>query len=366
MANVGLVGWRGMVGSVLMERMKSEKDFDSFKAHYFSTSQVGESGPDGRPLLDAKDLNQLSGMDVIVSCQGGDYTKALHPKLRDSNWNGYWIDAASALRMNDDAVVVLDPVNRQVMDEALESGCRDFVGGNCTVSLLLLALAGLLQEDKIEWISTMTYQAASGGGARHMKELLTQMGELGELAKDTELSKDIIKLDAAVTAKARNDLNTDNFGVPLAASAIPWIDSVVSEGVSREEWKAEAEGNKILGKTADTVIPIDGLCVRVGALRCHSQALTIKLKEAMSVKAIEECLGAAHQWVDVIPNDPDASKQNLTPIAVSGKLNVAIGRIRQMSMGPEYISAFTVGDQLLWGAAEPLRRALNIILKAKF
>lgn len=368
MKKVGLVGWRGMVGSVLMERMQKEHDFDHIEPIFFSTSQTGQAGPNiGKPvatLQDAFDIDTLSQQEIIISCQGGDYTKDVYPKLRAAGWEGYWIDAASSLRMEDDSIIVLDPVNRDVIDDGVKSGVKTFVGGNCTVSLMLLALGGLFAEDLIEWVSPMTYQAASGGGARHMRELLNQMGDINahvseELASP---SSAILDIDAKVSSYIRSgELNTDQFGVPLAGSLIPWIDSQLPSGQSREEYKAEAEANKILN-TQSAPTPIDGLCVRVGAMRCHSQALTIKLKKDISVSDIEAKLAAHNEWVKVVPNDRDVSMTDLTPAAVNGTLSVPIGRIRKLTMGPEYISAFTVGDQLLWGAAEPLRRMLRILI----
>ncbi|MCG7530166.1 aspartate-semialdehyde dehydrogenase [Psychrobium sp. MM17-31] len=368
MKKVGLVGWRGMVGSVLMERMQSEGDFNHIEPVFFSTSQTGQAGPDiGKPvttLQDAFDISILAEQEIIISCQGGDYTKDVYPKLRESGWQGYWIDAASALRMEDDSIIVLDPVNRDVIDAGIKSGIKTYVGGNCTVSLMLLALGGLFADDLIEWVSPMTYQAASGGGARHMRELLTQMGDINAHVK-SELdnpSSAILDIDAKVSSYIRSgELNTDQFGVPLAGSLIPWIDTQLASGQSREESKAEVEANKILN-TQDAPTPIDGLCVRVGAMRCHSQALTIKLKRDVSVEEIEAKLAAHNEWVKVIPNDRDISMQELTPAKVNGTLSVPIGRIRKLTMGPEYISAFTVGDQLLWGAAEPLRRMLRILI----
>jgi len=368
MKKVGLVGWRGMVGSVLMERMQSENDFNNIEPVFFSTSQTGQAGPDiGKPvttLQDAFDITTLSKQDIIISCQGGDYTKDVYPKLRESGWNGYWIDAASSLRMDDDSIIVLDPVNRDVIDAGIEGGVKTFVGGNCTVSLMLIALGGLLADDLIEWISPMTYQAASGGGARHMRELLNQMGAIrDEVATELDSpSSAILDIDAKVSEFIRSGkLEADQFGVPLAGSLIPWIDTQLPSGQSREEYKAQAEANKILG-TTDAPTPIDGLCVRVGAMRCHSQALTIKLKQDISVAEIEAKLAAHNEWVNVIPNDRDLSMSELTPAKVNGTLSVPIGRIRKLNMGPEYISAFTVGDQLLWGAAEPLRRMLRILI----
>ncbi|BHH82857.1 aspartate-semialdehyde dehydrogenase [Desulforhopalus sp. 52FAK] len=367
MLKVGFVGWRGMVGSVLMERMIAENDFTNIAPVFFTTSQAGQAGPDvgnGKaPLEDALDIEKLSEMDVILSCQGGSYTSQVFEKLR-KNWDGYWIDAASTLRMKDDAIIVLDPVNRKVIDKGLANGIKNYVGGNCTVSLMMLALGGLLENDLVEWISSMTYQAASGAGAKNMRELISQMGELEASVKPLldDPSTAILDIDKKITAKLNDGtMSTDTWGVPLAASLIPWIDVPVEGGQSKEEWKGIAETNKILGKTADTAIPIDGLCVRVGAMRCHSQALTIKLKKELSVEAIEKLLAEHNEWVKVIPNEREVTSKELTPVKVSGTLTVPIGRIHKMNIGPEYITAFTVGDQLLWGAAEPVRRMLNII-----
>ncbi|KZX83995.1 aspartate-semialdehyde dehydrogenase, partial [Oleiphilus sp. HI0009] len=365
MKKLGMVGWRGMVGSVLMQRMQEENDFSLVEPVFFTTSQKGLPAPDlgqgESVLLDANDVSELAQMDFIITCQGGDYTKAVYPKLRESGWDGYWIDAASALRMEDNAVIVLDPVNRHVIDEALSNGVKDFVGGNCTVSLMLLALGGLFAEDLVEWVSPMTYQAASGSGAKHMRELITQMGEINEAVANQldNPASAILEIDKLVAEKMRSDeFSTDQFGVPLAGSLIPYIDTQLPSGQSREEWKAGAETNKILG-TQDQAIPIDGLCVRVGAMRCHSQALTIKLKKDLPVEEIEAKLAAANDWVKVIPNDREASINELSPTVATGTLSIPVGRIRKLEMGPEYISAFTVGDQLLWGAAEPLRRMLR-------
>ncbi|MDO6685600.1 MULTISPECIES: aspartate-semialdehyde dehydrogenase [unclassified Agarivorans] len=365
---VGLVGWRGMVGSVLMQRMREESDFAHIAPVFFSTSQVGIAGPDvgtgETTLQDAFDIDSLKAMDTIITCQGGDYTKDVYPKLRESGWDGYWIDAASALRMEDDAVIVLDPVNRDVIDNALSNGVKTYVGGNCTVSLLLMAIGGLFEKDLIEWVSPMTYQAASGAGARNMRELISQMGDIRDDVA-TELADPasaILDIDRKVANKMRSDdFPTDQFGVPLAGSLIPWIDVPLASGQSKEEWKAQVEANKILG-TSDSQTPIDGICVRIGAMRCHSQALTIKLKKDIPVAEIEEILAAHNDWVKVIPNDRELSAQELTPTKVTGTLSVPVGRIRKLTMGPEYISAFTVGDQLLWGAAEPLRRMLRILI----
>ena len=371
MKKVGLVGWRGMVGSVLLERMEKQNDFANIDTTFFTTSQAGQLGPDlagdAKPLLDASDVSELSKMDIIVTCQGGDYTKAVYPKLREAGWDGYWIDAASALRMSDDSIIVLDPVNKDVITQGLEQGVKTFVGGNCTVSLMLLALGGLFEKDLIEWVSPMTYQAASGAGARNMKELISQMGAIhSSVAQQLDNpSSAILEIDKIVSEKmASSDLPQDQFGVPLAGSLIPWIDVPMPSGQSKEEWKAQVEANKILGSTQQPV-PIDGLCVRIGAMRCHSQAMTIKLREDISVEKIEEILASHNEWVKVIPNERDITSTDLTPVKVTGTLSIPVGRIRKLAMGPKYISAFTVGDQLLWGAAEPLRRMLRIIVDAE-
>ncbi|MAA70346.1 MAG: aspartate-semialdehyde dehydrogenase [Bermanella sp.] len=366
---VGLVGWRGMVGSVLMQRMQEEGDFDLISPVFFTTSQKGKPAPDfaGKDaglLEDAFDVETLKAQDVIITCQGGDYTKEVYPKLREAGWEGYWIDAASSLRMDDKAIIVLDPVNQNVIEEGLESGVKTYVGGNCTVSLMLLALGGLFEKDLVEWVSPMTYQAASGSGAKHMRELISQMGAVRDNVKDLldDPASAILEIDKSTAEFIRsNDYPVDQFGVPLAGSLIPYIDSQLESGQSREEWKAEVEANKIMG-TSETPTPIDGLCVRVGAMRCHSQAMTIKLKKDLPVAEIESILAGANDWVKVIPNDRDITMQELTPAKVTGTLNIPVGRVRKLTMGPEYISAFTVGDQLLWGAAEPLRRMLRILL----
>ncbi|MBS3803349.1 MAG: aspartate-semialdehyde dehydrogenase [Oleiphilaceae bacterium] len=368
MKRVGLIGWRGMVGSVLMQRMQEENDFADIDPVFFSTSQAGQPAPDvGKadvsPLKNAFDLADLQAMDVIVTCQGGDYTSDVYPKLRAAGWQGYWVDAASTLRMADHSVIVLDPVNRDVIDKALTDGVKDFVGGNCTVSLMMLALGGLLEEDLIEWVAPMTYQAASGSGAQNMRELLNQMGSLrnsvAHLLDDPASA--ILEIDRLVTENMRDHgFPTEHFEVPLAGSLIPFIDKQLDNGQSKEEWKAQCETNKILGRSANP-IPIDGLCVRVGAMRSHSQALTIKLRKDLPVSEIESILAKANDWVKVVPNTREESLAELTPAKVTGTLNVPIGRIRKLAMGPEYISAFTVGDQLLWGAAEPLRRMLRIL-----
>ncbi|MBI9020677.1 MAG: aspartate-semialdehyde dehydrogenase [Verrucomicrobia bacterium] len=363
---VGLVGWRGMVGSVLMERMQAENDFGSIDPVFFTTSQAGQAAPDvgqgASVLLDAFDLDALAGMDVILSCQGGDYTGAIHGKLRESGWNGYWIDAASTLRMAEEAVIILDPINQPVIDQALAAGKKDFIGGNCTVSLMLMAIGGLFKAGLVEWVSSMTYQAASGAGAQNMRELLCQMGSLNGCVAD-ELatpSSAILEIDSKVTACLQgSDIPTAQFGAPLAGSLIPWIDKAVADGQTKEEWKGYAETNKILQN--DPLIPIDGLCVRIGAMRCHSQALTIKLTKDVSIEEITEILRNDNEWVDVVGNTKEETLARLTPAAISGTLTVPVGRLRKMKMGPEYLAAFTCGDQLLWGAAEPLRRMLRIL-----
>lgn len=367
--SVGFVGWRGMVGSVLMKRMLEENDFSDISPVFFTTSNVGGEAPtfDGTlepsTLKDAYDLNELRQHKIIVTAQGGDYTKEVHPKLRESGWEGLWIDAASALRMNDDAIIVLDPINRDVIDRGLESGVKDFIGGNCTVSCLLMGLGGLFKQSLVEWTTSMTYQAASGGGARHMREVLGQFRDLGNevSAELNDPAAAILEIDRKVLAKQRSgELDTAQFGVPLSGSLIPWIDSDLGNGQSREEWKSDAETNKILGLEGDNRVVMDGLCVRIAAMRSHSQALTMKLTEDLPVAEIERIIAEDNQWAQVVPNTKDATMQGLTPVAVSGSLNIPVGRIRKLAMGPQYISAFTVGDQLLWGAAEPVRRMLKI------
>jgi aspartate-semialdehyde dehydrogenase len=372
MTTVGFVGWRGMVGSVLMERMRDERDFDAIEPVFFTTSNVGGKGPEiGKPvgaLKDANDVNELKKLDVIITCQGGDYTNAVFPKLRAAGWKGYWIDAASALRMDKDAVIILDPVNKPVIDRALESGVKNFIGGNCTVSLMLMAIDGLLKQDLVEWVTAMTYQAASGAGAQNMRELLQQMGEVHFAAKGLldDPASAILDIDREVAGILRDEgFPTEHFGVPLAGSLLPWIDKDLGNGQSREEWKGHAETNKILGRAAAKEVPVDGLCVRVGAMRCHSQGLTIKLKRDIPLAEIEQILAAANPWVKVVPNKREETLKRLTPVAVTGTLDVPVGRLRKLRMGGEYLSAFTVGDQLLWGAAEPLRRMLRILLKAR-
>ncbi|NNF96914.1 MAG: aspartate-semialdehyde dehydrogenase [Halobacteria archaeon] len=369
MKRVGLIGWRGMVGSVLMQRMRAENDFALIDPVFFTTSQVGEAGPDvGKDipaLKDAKNIDELTAMDAIISCQGGGFTEEVYPKLRAAGWDGYWIDAASTLRMEDDSIIVLDPVNLDVIKDGLANGIKTYVGGNCTVSLMMMALGGLFQRDLLEWITPMTYQAASGAGARNMRELLSQMGSLRDSVSSLldDPASAILDIDRAVTDHMQSKVYpVDNWGVPLAGSLIPWIDSQLESGQSREEWKAEVETNKILGRSGNP-IPIDGLCVRIGAMRSHSQALTIKLKQDVPLDEIHGMLDEANDWVKVIPNDRDVTMQELTPAAVSGTLTIPVGRLRKLTMGQEYLSAFTVGDQLLWGAAEPLRRMLRILLE---
>ncbi len=359
-----------MVGSVLLERMRAEKDFEKLnEAIFFTTSQVGQAAPevgiDCPPLQDAFNLDMLASMDVIVTCQGGDYTKAVFPELRATGWKGYWIDAASALRMDDDSIIILDPVNLELIEQALDAGTTKLIGGNCTVSLMLMGVGGLFRADEIEWMSAMTYQAASGAGARSMRELISQMGVIRDSVADLlqDPGSSILDIDRKVTDTLRgNDYPLDNWPVPLAGSLIPWIDADLDNGVSREEWKAPNETNKILGRSGEQLIPIDGLCVRIGAMRCHAQALTIKLKHALPIDEVEDILRETSEWTKVVPNLSDASQKTLTPAYASGTLTVPVGRLRKMQMGDTYLSAFTVGDQLLWGAAEPLRRMLNILL----
>lgn len=370
MKKVGIIGWRGMVGSVLVERMRAERDFDLVAPTFFSTSQAGGRGPDiGRDtgkVADASSIDALAAMDILISCQGGDYTNATFPKLRAAGWDGYWIDAASALRMQPDAVIILDPVNRDVIDAALAKGIKNYIGGNCTVSLMLMAMAGLFKAGLVEWMTAMTYQAASGAGAANMRELIAQMGAVHAAAKpllDNPASA-ILELDRVVADTLRKGaVPTENFGHPLAGSLLPWIDKDLGNGQSKEEWKGMAETNKILGLDADP-LPIDGVCVRIGAMRCHSQALTVKLTRDVPLAEIEQLLAKANDWVKVIPNQREATLSGLTPTVVTGTLSVPVGRLRKLPMGGEYLAAFTVGDQLLWGAAEPLRRMLRIVLEA--
>jgi aspartate-semialdehyde dehydrogenase len=366
---VGLIGWRGMVGSVLMQRMRAEDDFGLIEPVFFSTSQVGGQAPDvgvePSVLKDAKDIDALAACDVLISCQGGDYTSAIHPRLRTAGWGGFWIDAASTLRMTDTAVIILDPVNRDVIDRALTTGGRDFIGGNCTVSLMLMAMTGLFRAGLVEWVSAMTYQAASGAGAQQMRELVAQMGaahaSVRTLLDDPAGAIGDIDRTMADTLRS-SGFPTTHFGHPLAGSLLPWIDKDLGNGQSREEWKGMVECNKILGRGA-APIPVDGICVRVGAMRCHSQALTMKLNRDVPLEEIEQLLASAHEWVRVVPNNKEQTLAALTPAAVTGTLAVPVGRLRKLAMGPEFLGAFTVGDQLLWGAAEPLRRMLRIIVE---
>ena len=368
MMTAGLIGWRGMVGSVLVQRMREERDFDLIDPVFFSTSQAGVAAPAiGKPapaVKDASDLKALAACDVLISCQGGDYTSDIYPQLRAAGWGGYWIDAASTLRLADDAVIILDPVNRHVIDRALDSNVRNFIGGNCTVSLMLMAMTGLFRAGLVEWVSAMTYQAASGAGAKQMRQLIAQMGVTHAAARPLleDAASAILDIDRTVaeTLRSADFPVTDTYGHPLAGSLLPWIDKDLGTGQSKEEWKAMPECNKILGRTQEP-IPVDGLCVRIGSMRCHSQALTVKLTRDVPLADIESMLASAHEWVTVVPNDRDASLRALTPAAVTGGLQVPVGRLRKLAMGGEYLTAFTVGDQLLWGAAEPLRRMLRII-----
>ena len=368
MVKVAFIGWRGMVGSVLMDRMIAENDFNGFEPVFFTTSQVGQVGPDiGMdipPLKDAYDITQLTTTDIIVTCQGSDHTNKVYPQLRANGWKGFWIDASSALRMADNSIIVLDPVNRGVIDKAISSGAKDFIGGNCTVSLMLMAMGGLFHHGLIEWVTSMTYQAASGAGAKNMRELIEQMAHIGAASKDLldNPSSAALVLDKRVIETMRDStFPTANFGFPLAGSVLPWIDSELENGQSREEWKGIAETNKILG--TEKTIPIDGLCVRIGAMRCHAQALTIKLTRDVPLDEITGIISKANNWVKVIPNTKEETLKHLTPAAVTGKLDVPVGRIRKLNIGPEYLTLYTVGDQLLWGAAEPIRRMFKIALE---
>ena len=369
MKRVGLIGWRGMVGSVLMQRMLEEQDFDLIEPVFFTTSNVGGQGPaigkEIAPLKDAYSIDELKSLDVILTCQGGDYTSEVFPKLREAGWQGYWIDAASSLRMADDAVIVLDPVNRKVIDQQLDAGTKNYIGGNCTVSLMLMALGGLYEAGLVEWMSAMTYQAASGAGAQNMRELIKQMGAINASVADelADPASAILDIDRKVAEAMRGEsFPVDNFGVPLAGSLIPYIDKELPNGQSREEWKGQAETNKILGRFKNP-IPVDGLCVRIGAMRCHSQALTIKLNKDVPLSDIEGLISQHNPWVKLVPNQREASIRELGPTAVTGTLSVPVGRLRKLNMGSQYLGAFTVGDQLLWGAAEPLRRMLRILLE---
>ncbi|MFC5474857.1 aspartate-semialdehyde dehydrogenase [Paraherbaspirillum soli] len=372
---VGLVGWRGMVGSVLMQRMQEEGDFAHIEPVFFSTSNAGGKAPalakNETTLKDANDIGALKKCDIIITCQGGDYTSEIFPKLRAEGWNGYWIDAASTLRMKDDAIIVLDPVNLDVIKDGLQRGVKNYIGGNCTVSCMMMGLGGLFQQDLIEWITSMTYQAASGGGAQHMRELLTQFGSINAEVKTLldDPKSAILEIDRKVLGKqlAMAPDEVKQFGVPLGGNLIPWIDKDLGDGMSKEEWKGSAETNKILGRGAGfssdrKAIPVDGLCIRIGAMRCHSQALTIKLKKDVPLDEISDIIASNNQWVKVVPNNREASMRDLTPAAVTGSLTIPVGRLRKLQMGGDYLSAFTVGDQLLWGAAEPLRRMLRIVL----
>ncbi|MCD4486750.1 aspartate-semialdehyde dehydrogenase [Chromobacterium vaccinii] len=365
---VGFVGWRGMVGSVLMQRMREENDFAVIaEPVFFTTSNVGGKAPDiGRdvpPLKDAGSIDELKAMDVIVTCQGGDYTTEVYGKLRAAGWKGYWIDAASTLRMQEDSIIVLDPVNRELIDKGVANGVKDYIGGNCTNSIMLMGMNGLFREGLVDWVSSMTYQAASGGGANHMRELLKGMGAIHSTVAD-ELatpSSAILEIDRKVAKAIREDVPTEYFGAPLAGGLIPWIDKQLDNGQSKEEWKGQAEVNKILGTSS--VVPVDGLCVRIGAMRCHSLALTVKLKQDLPLSEIESIIKSGNDWVKWVPNDREISVKELTPAAITGGLEVGVGRVRKMNMGGEYLSAFVIGDQLLWGAAEPLRRMLRILIQ---
>ncbi|RBA24074.1 aspartate-semialdehyde dehydrogenase [Herminiimonas fonticola] len=363
---VGLVGWRGMVGSVLMQRMQEEGDFDLIEPVFFTTSNKGGKAPamakKETTLQDANDIDALKKCDIIITCQGGDYTTEIFPKLRASGWDGYWIDAASTLRMKDDAVIILDPVNQNVITDALGRGVKNYIGGNCTNSILLMGVGGLFREGLVEWVSSMTYQAASGGGANHMRELLSGMGVVhGAVADELATpASAILDIDRKVAETIRKEVPTEFFGAPLAGGLIPWIDAQLENGQSKEEWKGQAEVNKILGNT--NTIPVDGLCVRIGAMRCHSLALTIKLKRDVPLAEIESIIRSGNQWVKWVPNERAITVKELTPAAITGGLEIGVGRVRKLNQGPEYISAFVIGDQLLWGAAEPLRRMLRIVL----
>jgi aspartate-semialdehyde dehydrogenase len=368
---VGFVGWRGMVGSVLMERMQAENDFAAIEPVFFTTSNVGGAAPAVAvglpPLKDAYSVDDLKQLDVIVTCQGGDYTSEIFPKLRSSGWGGYWIDAASSLRMDKDAIIILDPVNNDVIKEGIAKGVKNYIGGNCTVSLMLMGLGGLFHAGLVEWVTSMTYQAASGAGAQNMRELISQMGALHKSVADklADPKSAILEIDRVIAETMRGDaFPKDNFGYPLAGSLLPYIDKQWESGQSKEEWKGQAETNKILGRSGNP-IPVDGLCVRIGAMRCHSQALTIKLNKDVPLADIEALIANANPWASVVPNDRESSMRDLTPTKVTGTLNIPVGRLRKMNMGPQYLSAFTVGDQLLWGAAEPLRRMLRILKEAK-
>ncbi|HBI83720.1 aspartate-semialdehyde dehydrogenase [Orrella sp. NBD-18] len=369
--SVGFIGWRGMVGSVLMQRMRDENDFPLINPVFFSTSNAGGRAPEwagSTALENAFDIDTLKKLPIIVTAQGGDYTTEVYPKLRAAGWSGIWIDAASTLRMKDDAIIVLDPVNRGVIDAALKRGVKDYIGGNCTVSCMLMGLAGLFNHDLIEWMTSMTYQAASGGGAQHMRELLNQFGLINAAVKNglDDPASAILDIDRGVLSLQQSgSLPTEQFGIPLAGNLIPWIDKDLGNGMSREEWKGEAETNKILGRGESfgtVATPIDGLCVRIGAMRCHSQALTIKLKRDIPMDEVSDIIAKGTAWAKVVPNNKEDTLKALSPVSVTGTLDIPVGRMRKLSMGPQYMSAFTIGDQLLWGAAEPLRRMLRIAL----
>ena len=369
MKRVGLIGWRGMVGSVLMQRMRAERDFDVIEPVFFTTSQIGGQGPaigkDVPPLKDAHSVDELKNMEIIISCQGGEYTGEIYPRLRAAGWKGYWIDAASTLRMDKGSIIVLDPVNREVIERGLAGGVKNYIGGNCTVSLMLMALGGLYQRGLVEWVSAMTYQAASGAGANNMRELIKQMGSIHAAVKKEldDPASAILDIDRKVAEQIRSEsYPKEFFGAPLAGSLIPWIDKQLDSGQSKEEWKGQAETNKILGRE-DRLVPIDGICVRIGAMRCHSQALTIKLNKDVPLDEIHDMLASHNDWVKVVPNEREISMRELTPAAVTGMLTVPVGRLRKLNMGPQFLGAFTCGDQLLWGAAEPLRRMLRILLE---
>jgi aspartate-semialdehyde dehydrogenase len=369
MIRVGFIGWRGMVGSVLMGRMKEEKDFDLVDPVFFTTSNVGGKGPkigkDVAALKDAKNIDELRKLDAVVSCQGGEYTTEVYPRLRDAGWKGYWIDAASTLRMTSDSIIILDPVNMKVIKDGLAKGIKNYIGGNCTVSLMLMALGGLYERDLVEWMSAMTYQAASGAGANNMRELLKQMGSAYSVVRNLldDPASAILEIDSKVAEHVRSHAYpTDFFGAPLACSLIPWIDKQLDNGQSREEWKGQAETNKILGREKNPV-PVDGTCVRIGSMRCHSQAITIKLKQDVPINEITDMIAKHNPWVKVVPNQREISMKELTPAAITGTLTVPVGRLRKMNMGPTFLNAFTCGDQLLWGAAEPLRRMLRIVVE---
>lgn len=365
MKKVGIIGWRGMVGSVLMQRMQDENDFKLFKSYLFSTSLKGESAPAYEnvhsTVLDSNSINELMEMDMIITCQGGAYTNEMHPQLRSKGWNGLWIDAASSLRMKDDSIIVLDPINKSQIEKGLNSGVKDFIGGNCTVSLMLMGLGGLFKEGLIEWMSSQTYQAASGAGAANMLELLDQMSFISDSYKNLKTTN-ALEVEAALAKKLHeSDFPSEKFGAPLALSLLPWIDTKMESGQSKEEWKAQVEANKILG--TKNIIPMDGTCVRVASLRCHSQAFTIKLNKSVDLKTIESLIAQDNEWVEFVENEKETTLSKLTPAYVSGTMKIPVGRVRKMTIGDHYLNAFSIGDQLLWGAAEPLRRTLLMAMK---